>query len=256
MTLAFHDTDADELRRIYAALSNGRITDDQAQAAHEAIHARRAAPDRSAASPRSRPATGRRRASGRREKMFGLGRPRPMDRNMKARIMHLARALSRRTEKGRAYGAVTAKALAVLQALLWDFHNAKSGVCFPSYGQIAEAAHCAVSTVGEAIKALEAVGLLSWVNRLKRIRERAPGLPGVGATRVRVIRTSNAYEFRDPSAPAARPNSSKTDFPSGTMNQGLVHLLEPSAPPKKRLGERLAMLASGGSMAGVDGAAC
>ncbi len=67
----------------------------------------------------------------RREKLFGDGRPRPLDRNAKARVMVYARALMRRTKKGRAYGAVTAKALAVLEALLWGFHNAKSGLCFP-----------------------------------------------------------------------------------------------------------------------------
>ena len=90
-----------------------------------------------------------------------------MDRNAKARVMHLARCLSRRTEKGRAYGVVTAKALAVLQTLLWSFHNARSGLCYPSYETIAEAAGCARSTVYEAISALEAAGLMSWVNRLK-----------------------------------------------------------------------------------------
>jgi hypothetical protein len=42
-------------------------------------------------------------------------------------------------EKGRAYGQVTAKALAVLEALLWAFHNAKSGICFPSYERISPA---------------------------------------------------------------------------------------------------------------------
>jgi len=83
----------------------------------------------------------------RREKMFGAGRPRALDRNTKARIMHLARCLSRKTEKGKAYGELTAKALAVLEALLWSFHNAKSGLCFPSYERIAEAAGCARSTV-------------------------------------------------------------------------------------------------------------
>ena len=41
----------------------------------------------------------------RREKLFGDGRPRPLDRNAKARIMIYARALMRRTEKGKAYGA-------------------------------------------------------------------------------------------------------------------------------------------------------
>jgi hypothetical protein len=74
--------------------------------------------------------------------MFGLGRPRALDRNAKVRIMHWARCLSRRTEKGRAHGQTTAKALAVLEALLWAFHNAASGLCFPSYEKIAEAAHC------------------------------------------------------------------------------------------------------------------
>jgi hypothetical protein len=87
-----------------------------------------------------------------REKMFGLGRPRAFDRNAKVRIMHWARCLSRRT------GVVTAKALAVLEALLWGFHNAKSGVCFPSYERIAEAAGCARPTVAAALKALEDAG--------------------------------------------------------------------------------------------------
>jgi hypothetical protein len=44
----------------------------------------------------------------RREKMFGLGRPRALDRNAKARIAHLANCLMRRTEPGRHYGQVTA----------------------------------------------------------------------------------------------------------------------------------------------------
>jgi hypothetical protein len=68
----------------------------------------------------------------RREKLFGDGRPRPLDRNAKARVTVYARALMRRTAKGKAYGAITAKALAVLEALLWGFHNAKSGLCFVS----------------------------------------------------------------------------------------------------------------------------
>ena len=154
----------------------------------------------------------------RREKMFGIGRPRPMDRNAKVRIMHLARCLSHRTEKGKAYGDITAKALAVLEALLWGFHNAKSGLCFPSYEKIAEAAGSARSTVAEAIKALEDAGILSWVNRLKRVFESgcAGDLFGHRIRKTRVIRTSNGYHFIDPQ-PSKRPesfaNSSKSDFP-------------------------------------------
>jgi len=55
-----------------------------------------------------------------REKVFGDGRALPLDRNAKARITALARALMRRTEKGKHYGQVAAKAFAVLQApLVW-----------------------------------------------------------------------------------------------------------------------------------------
>jgi len=155
----------------------------------------------------------------RREKLFGDGRPRPMDRNSKARIMHLARCISRRTEKGKAYGALTAKALAVLQALLWGFHNAKTGLCFPSYERIAEAAGSARSTVAEAIKALEDAGILSWVNRIKRVAEASRDLFGRRIRKTRVLRTSNGYVFIDPQPPK-RPESlgdcSKSDFPSGT----------------------------------------
>jgi AraC-like DNA-binding protein len=151
--------------------------------------------------------------------MFGLGRPRALDRNAKVRIMHWARCLSRRTEKGRAYGVVTAKALEVLEALLWGFHNAKSGVCFPSYERIAEAAGCARSTVAEALKALEGARILSWVQRIKRVREPCPDLLGANGWRWRVLRTSNSYAFSDPSPAGAQANSSKSEKETGTPNQ-------------------------------------
>jgi hypothetical protein len=152
--------------------------------------------------------------------VFGLGRPVPLDRNAKARIMHLARCLKRRTQAGKHYGVLTGKFVDVLEALLWAFHNAKTGVCFPSYETIAEAAHCAMSTVAEAIKALEKAGILTWVHRVKRIRERCADLLGYGGWRGRVLRTSNAYAFHDPGA-ADRP--SKSEKPTGTPIQVLPY---------------------------------
>jgi hypothetical protein len=160
----------------------------------------------------------------RRDKLFGDGRPRPLDRNAKVRVMTLARALMRRTEPGRHYGAVTAKAVAVLEALLWGFHNAGTGRCFPSYESIAERAGCARSTVYEAIRALEAAGILTWVNRIARIRERCTDLFGADGWRWRVIRTSNAYAFNDPS---------KSEIQTGTTPQELnLSLLRTAAAPK------------------------
>ena len=156
-----------------------------------------------------------------------------MDRNAKARLMAYARGLMRRTEKGKHYGAITAKAYAVLEALLWGFHNARSGVCFPSYETIASRAGCARSTVAECIKALEPAGILSWVNRIARVRERCEDLFGLNGWRSRIIRISNAYEFRDP-LPASRPVlldiSSKSEFPSGTSNQDSNSIKPPPTP--------------------------
>jgi hypothetical protein len=79
------------------------------EAAAEAAHARPNAPAGF---------SGSRRGIGPRDKVFGPGRLVPLDRNAKVRVMMLARALSRRQEPGKAYGQITAKALAVLAAIL------------------------------------------------------------------------------------------------------------------------------------------
>jgi hypothetical protein len=216
-------------RRLWRAHAEGQIEDADAEALSAAIETRRAALAGKAVfgtqiDPKA--ALGLPRASRRREKMFGVGRPRALDRNAKVRVMHWARCLSRKTEKGKAYGVVTAKALAVLEALLWAFHNCRSGLCFPSYEKIADAAGCARSTVAEAIRSLEDAGVLSWVHRIKRVRVPCPDLFGGDGVRVVPQRTSNAYHFTDPSPAADRPNPPKSDFPSGTANQGFFSPIE------------------------------
>jgi hypothetical protein len=218
-------------RQLWRAHAEAHIPDAEAEAISAAIAARRAAlagsgPASPAGLPKPAPCRpGAATRPGRREKMFGLGRPRALDRNAKVRIMHWARCLSRRTEKGRHYGPITAKALAVLEAILWTFHNARSGLCFPSYERIAEAAHCARSTVAEAIRALEDAGVLSWVHRLRRVRVACPDLFGGEGSRVVPQRTSNAYHFADPGTRAGRPHSPGSDLPTRTANQGFLSSL-------------------------------
>jgi len=158
-----------------------------------------------------------------------------MDRNAKVRVMTFARALMRRTEPGKHYGAITAKALAVLEALLWGFHNARSGLCFPSYETIAAKAGCARSTVAEAIKALEDAGVLTWVNRIERIREVSRDLFGHLIPRWRVIRISNAYSFVDPQPARPGPSlgqGSKSEFQSGTPTQDSSSLTQTPSTQK------------------------
>jgi hypothetical protein len=179
---------------------------------------------------------------GRREKVFGPGQCAPLDRNAKARIAAYARAWDRQhRQPGQRGGALGRAALDVLGALLWAFHNARTGVCFPSYERIAERAGCARSTVAEAIKALEWAGVLTWQNRIVRIRERCRDLFGRDGWRWRVIRTSNAYAFRDPQAAVSAGIPFKSDQRTGTQNQDVLEpVLAPPRDPNSPLERALA----------------
>ena len=156
----------------------------------------------------------------RREKVFGHVQGVPLDGNAKARIMAYARGVNARyKQQGQHRGPITRAFFEVLEALLWGFHNSKSGLCFPSYERIAEKAECCRDTVYEAIKALEFANVLTWVNRLTRIQVQEPDLFGKLALRWRTIRTSNAYVFRDPLPCAENGQSSKSENPTGTKIQ-------------------------------------
>src|SRR5689334_19368999 len=159
----------------------------------------------------------------RREKVFGPGRAVPLDRNAKARIAAYARAWSARHRQDRQHkGPLTRAFMEVLDALLWGFHNSRSGVCFPSYESIAAKAGCARSTVSVALKALEFAGALTWQHRITRVRDRCSDLFGNDGWRWRVIRTSNAYVFRDPKCAYCRQLSSKSENRSGTQDQDIL----------------------------------
>ena len=75
-------------------------------------------------------------------------------------------------------------------------------------------------------------GVLSWVNRIVRVRERCADLFGHMGTRWRVIRTSNGYQFHDPKGAASKGFPSKSDFPSGTTIQDLFFSCSPLPHPK------------------------
>ena len=182
----------------------------------------------------------------RREKVFGPGRAVPLDRNAKARIAAYARAWSARNRQpGQHRGPVTRTFLDVLTALLWGFHNSRSGCCFPGYEAIATKAECARSTVAEALKALEWAGVLTWQNRITRLRERCHDLFGRTGWRWRVIRTSNAYAFRDPQTAGSGGFASKSENRSGTPDQEDSKPLQaPAVDPNTPLERALARFAA------------
>jgi hypothetical protein len=199
----------------------------------------------------------------RREKVFGHGGGQPLDRNAKARIMVYARAWSARHRRpGQHRGPLTRATLEVLEALLWGFHNSRDGRCFPSYETIAKRAQCCRDTVYEAIRALEAAEILTWVNRLIRVQFRELDLFGKMALRSRLIRTSNAYVFRDPLPCATHApdcgrgagregqaagvgslvSSSKSENPPRTQTQDFSYLSTDAPHPKDGLAMALTRL--------------
>jgi len=73
----------------------------------------------------------------------------------------------RTTKKGggKHGGAIGHAALRVLHVLLFDFRNWRSGQLDPSYAAIAAKANVAVRTVGNALRRLKELGILTWQRR-------------------------------------------------------------------------------------------
>jgi hypothetical protein len=203
----------------------------------------------------------------RREKIFGPAPSRQLDGNAKARVWAAAAAYNAQNRQQRQHqGPLTWATLRVLRALLWRFHGADGGGrCFPSYEKIAAAARCARSSVAVAIKALEDAGLLTWVNRIARIRRRVRDLLGHMSTEWQVIRISNGYTFGDPLDREPGRKAYKSDYPTRPQNRdfknqpkGGAHLVgaqvirgEPPFSPPQTIAPPLALQREHGIGAGV-----
>ena len=158
----------------------------------------------------------------RREKVFGPARGVSLDGNAKARLKVYVQGYNAKHKQPRQHhGPITRTIMDVFEAMLWGFHNSKTGLCFPSYEAIAEKAKCCRDTVYEAIHALEAADVLSWANRIVREQVRERDLFGKWVTHWRIVRTSNAYVFRDPLPCAEGRGAAKSENPSGTLIQDI-----------------------------------
>src|SRR6516165_4599911 len=124
-------------------------------------------------------------------KIFGPAPSYRLDGNAEARVWAAAAAYNSANRQQRQHwGPLTRTTMDVLKALLWRFHGADGGGrCFPSFERIAAAAKCHRDTVCEAVKALEVAGLLTWVNRIARIRREERDLFGRLVGVLQVVRT-------------------------------------------------------------------
>lgn len=115
----------------------------------------------------------------------------PLDRNQRARILHLAEQMERATKgKGRRNGTLGYVGLAVLRCLLLRFHNARDGLCCPSYDTLEAATGLCRQSIATALQRLAAVGILRVVRRLAR---------AVRGGVVRCEQATNLYAFTMPS---------------------------------------------------------
>ena len=185
---------------------------------------------------------------GRREKVFGPGRAAPLDRNAKVRIEAYVRAYNARTKQPRQHcGPITHAFQRVLKALLWIFHNSRSGCCFPSYEAIAAKAECERSTVAEALKALEWAGVLTWQNRITRIASAAAtcsaGRAGAGASSARPMPASSTIRSSAPEACRLLSRKIRLEHPIKTLVLYLLLSLSPRVTRTTRSNGRCSRLA-------------
>jgi len=159
-----------------------------------------------------------------REKVFRRVLGSPLGQKAKKAIMRSAELYNAKNrEPGQHHGPITPAFQRVLSVMLWKFHNSRTGYCFPSYETIATAAKCCRDTVYEAIKALEAADILTWVNRFDKIPIQCRGAFGRVFTFWKYITKSNAYCFRDPLPCATGYDSYASENPPGTLNQELSY---------------------------------
>jgi len=116
---------------------------------------------------------------------------RPLTREQRARLIFLAERMDANTREPHKHGGCLKRTgLQVLRILLFHFHNVASGRCDPSLDTIAKAAGMARSTVIEALKRLEAAGIIERIRRAQW--KRVDG-------RKRCVQWSNAYLLNVPS---------------------------------------------------------
>lgn len=105
-----------------------------------------------------------------------------LDRNQKAKLLHMAERLERVTKrKGRRNGVLGIPAMIVLRTLLLKFHG-QAGLCCPSYSTLQRATGLCRQSIANAVARLRAAGLLRVTGRLVRTADR-------------FRQTSNLYSF-------------------------------------------------------------
>lgn len=166
----------------------------------------------------------------------------PIDRNDRARILHLAERLNANTRQpGQHGGCLKDSGLQVLRALLFQFLNCRTGRLDPSIDTIARHVGHSRQTIVSALQRLRAAGFISWVQRVVMV-----DVDG----QLRPRQTSNAYTVGAGLQAAGFMPSGWRDGPPAyesnirPQSTNLYFLEAPQVPVDEGLRAALARLAS------------
>jgi len=122
-----------------------------------------------------------------------------LDRNQRAKIMHIAEALEARTKpRGRQNGVISRIGLIVLRCFLFSYLG-PTGRCDPSYSTIGRKTGLCRYSISRALGRLERCGLVKIIRRLvrKRIWRMSPWT-GAPEEIIATLQTSNSYVIATP----------------------------------------------------------
>jgi hypothetical protein len=109
-----------------------------------------------------------------------------LDRNQKARIIFCAEQRELNSKlPGKKDGIIGQSGLRVLRCLLQQFHNASTGLCFPSYTAIQARSGLCRQAVTDGLHRLELAGVITILRRLRR-------------EGWRLLQDTNSYLFKQP----------------------------------------------------------
>jgi hypothetical protein len=147
---------------------------------------------------------------------------RPLDRNERARLIHLAERIERASKaKGKRSGFLGLTGLQVLRALIFGCLG-KDGRLDPSYAHLQRLTGFARATIAKALHALEALGLLRITRRIVRRRiARISPVTGEPETIIATVQASSLYELSSPSGRETYLSFQSAGSPSRRLRQAL-----------------------------------
>jgi hypothetical protein len=120
----------------------------------------------------------------------------PMPKRQAVRLWHDARRFERQTRQpGRQDGAIGRNGLAILQVLLFDFMNYRSGALYPSWAAIAAQAGISERSVGRGLARLKNAGVAAMIAAARgteKLHIEESAMAALPAVEVRKFRTCGA----------------------------------------------------------------